>query len=126
VEPTPSPDFQAFRHSEQPVFLPFGLTGRDVIEIELEPTVEILPFVTESQVGDFDRSLKIIKLELAGKDLKAVVEGLAGESYTLRITHAELVQDIRRASVLGNRLTIQFPPGKEGEFVRQEVILRLK
>jgi glycogen debranching enzyme len=126
VEPTPSPDFQAFRHSEKPVFLPFGLTGRDVIEIELEPTVEILPFVTESQVGDFDRSLKIIRLELAGKDLKAVVEGLAGESYTLRITHAELVQDVRRGSVLGNRLTIQFPLGKEREFLRHEVILRLK
>jgi hypothetical protein len=126
AEPTPSPVPQSFRQVEQPVFLPIGLTGRDIIEIELEPSVEILPFVTESQVGDFDRSLKIIRLELAGKDLKAVVEGLAGQSYTLRITHGELVQDIMGASVLGNRLTIQFPSGKEGEFLRHEVILKLK
>jgi hypothetical protein len=126
VSSTPSPVFQAFRQTEQPVFPPFALTGRDVIDIELEPTVETLPLVTESQVGDFDRSLKIIRLELAGKDLKAVVEGLAGQSYTLLITHGELVQDVMGASVLGNRLTIQFPLGKEREFLRHEVILRLK
>jgi hypothetical protein len=40
--------------------------------------------------------------------------------------HGELVQDVRGASVLGNRLTIQFPLGKEGEFLRREIILKLK
>jgi hypothetical protein len=126
VEPESNPVFQAFRQTEQPVFLPFALSGRDVVEIELEPAVEILPSVIEAQVGDQDRSLKIIKLELAGKDLKAVVEGLAGQSYTLRIRHGELVQDVIGASVLGNRLTIQFPLGKEREFLRQEIVLKLR
>ena len=126
MESAPSPVFQAFRQTEQPVFLPFVLTGRDVIQIELEPTVEILPPALECQVGDFDKGLKIIKLELSGKNLKAVVEGLAGESYPLRITHRELVQDVVGASVLGNRVTIKFPPGKEREFLRHEVILKLK
>jgi len=126
TEPAPRPDSQAFRQAEQPVFPPFRLTGRDIVEIELEPTVEILPPVNEYQVGDYDKGLKIIKLELGGKDLKAVVEGLAGESYTLRITHGELVQDVVGASVLGNRVTIKFPSGKEREFVRREVVLKLK
>jgi glycogen debranching enzyme len=126
VEPTTSQDFQAFRQSEQPVFPPFGLSGREVIEIELEPAVEILPPLIESQVGDYDKGLKIIKLELAAKALKVIVEGLAGQSYALRMMHGELVQDVRGASVLGNRLTIQFPLGKEGEFLRHEIILKLK
>jgi len=126
MESAPSPVFQAFRQTEQPVFFPFGLTGRDVIQIELEPTVEILPPAIESQTGDSDKGLKIIKLGLSGKNLKAVVEGLAGESYTLRITHGELVEDVSGASVLENRLTIRLPKGKESEFLRHEVILKLK
>jgi glycogen debranching enzyme len=126
VEPAPSPIPAVFRQTEQPTFPSFNLTGRDVIEIELEPAVEILPPLAESQVGDFDKGLKIIKLELADKNLKAIVEGLAGHSYALRITHGELVRDVMGAALLDNRLTIQFPSGKEREFVRQEVILRLK
>jgi hypothetical protein len=126
TEPAPRPDFQAFRQTEQPVFPPFGLSGRDVVEVELEPTVEILPPVNEYPVGDYDKGLKVIKLELARKDLKAVVEGLTGESYTVRITHGELVQDVVGASVLGNRITIKFPSGEERKFARREVILKLR
>jgi glycogen debranching enzyme len=126
VEPAANPVFQAFRQSEQPAFPPFVLTGRDVIQIELEPTVEILPPALETEVGDSDRSLKIIRLEIAGNDLKLIVEGLAGQSYELRITHGELVRDVRGASVLGNRVTIRLPSGKEGEFLRHEVVLKLK
>jgi hypothetical protein len=126
MESAPNPVSQAFRQTEQFVFLPFGLTGSDVIQIELEPIVEILPPAVESRVGDLDKGLKIVKLELSGKDLKVVVEGLAGQSYTLRITHGELVQDVIGASVLENRLNIRLPSGKEGEFLRHEVVLKLK
>jgi hypothetical protein len=76
----PDPESSAFRQTEQTVFPPFGLTGREVINIDLEPGVEILPFTADSRVGDPDKGLKIIRLELAGKDLKAVVEGLAGRA----------------------------------------------
>ena len=126
TEPAPRPDLPVFRQTEQCVFPPFHLGGRDIVEIELEPTVEILPPLSECQVGDFDKGLKIITLNLSGKDLKALVEGLAGLSYSLRITHGELVQDVVGASVLGNRVTIKFPAGSEHEFVRREIILKLK
>jgi hypothetical protein len=126
TEPAPRPDLPVFRQTEQCVFPPFHLGGRDIVEIELEPTVEILPPLSECQVGDFDKGLKIIRIDLSGKDLKAVVEGLAGESYALRITHGELVQDVVGAAVLGNRVTIKFPAGNEPEFVRREFTLKLK
>jgi hypothetical protein len=126
TEPGPRTDLQAFRQTEQVVFPPFRLAGRDVIEIELEPSVEVLPPADESSVGDSDSGLKIIKIDLSGKELKAVVEGLAGENYGLRITHGELVQDVLGASVLGNRVAIRFPAGKEREFARREFVLKLK
>jgi Mannosylglycerate hydrolase MGH1-like glycoside hydrolase domain len=123
--PSP-PDDQAFRQAEQIVFPPFRLTGREIVDIELEPMVEIIPPGNEFPVGDFDKGLKIINLDVSGKNLKAVVEGLAGESYTLRITHGELVQDVVGASLLGSSVTIKFPAGKERDFVRREVVLNLK
>jgi glycogen debranching enzyme len=126
VEHAPSPIPLAFRQAEQPALLPFGLSGRDVIEIELEPTVEILLPTNEPRVGDFDKGLKIIRLELVGKDLKVVAEGLAGKSYTLRITHGELVQGASGGTLQGGQLMIQFPAGKERQFLRHEVILKLK
>jgi glycogen debranching enzyme len=126
TEPSPPPDSQAFRQAEQVVFPPLRLTGREIVDIELEPMVEILPPGNELQVGDFDRGLKIIKVELSGKNLKVLAEGLAGESYALRITHGELVQDVVGASLLGGTVTVKFPAGKERDFVRRELILNLK
>jgi len=117
---------QAFPQAAQFVVRPFKLTGRDIVEIEIEPTVEILPPAVESRVGDFDKGLKFIRLELDGKDLKVVVEGLAGQSYTLRITHGELVQGVSGGTLQGNRLIVQFPAANERQFVRQEVVLKLK
>jgi len=77
-------------------------------------------------VGNFDKGLKIIRLELDGKDFKIVVEGLAGQSYHLPIAHAELVKEAAGARLDGGRLLIQFPPGKEREFLRQEIVLKLQ
>jgi len=51
---------------------------------------------------------------------------LAGQSYTLRITHGELVQGVSGGTLQGNRLIVQFPAANERQFVRQEVVLKLK
>lgn len=109
----------------QPV-IQFGLTGQDVVEVEFEPTVELLPPDLESRIGDFNKGLKIIHLELGGKNLKAIVEGLAGESYTLNLANGNLVEGAAGAELSGGRLLIQFPVGKEREFLRREIVLKLK
>jgi hypothetical protein len=55
-----------------------------------------------------------------------VAEGLAGQRYTLRITHYELVQEATGGTLQGNQLTIQFPSATGRQFVRQKVVLKLK
>lgn len=105
---------------------PLCLTGRDIIDLEFEPTVEILPFRLDSLVGDYDKGLKIVRVMTKEKTLRIVVEGVAGESYDLPLTKRELIQEAIGARLAGDWLSIQFPPGKEREFIRQEIILKLK
>jgi hypothetical protein len=106
--------------------LDFGLTGEDVVEMELDPAFELLPPVLESRVGDPNEGLKIISLGLEGKNLKAVVEGLAGAVYHLRSVNGELAEKATGAGLKDGLLLLQFPEGREGEFVRLEVVVRLK
>jgi hypothetical protein len=104
----------------------FGLSGQDVIEVEFDPAVEILPPDLESKVGDFNKGLKIIRLELGGKNLKVVVEGLAGETYALNLANGDLVETAAGAELSGGRLLIRFPGGQGREFLKREIILKLK
>ncbi len=109
----------------QPV-LEIALTGSDSIEIDFEPTVEILPPAIETKTGDPDKGLKIIKLERAEKQLKLTLEGLAREVYRLGLTHPELVASVQGAKLDGSQLLIGFAEGRPGDFVRHEVQINIR
>ena len=105
---------------------PFGLTGHDIIEIEFEPTVEILPPLIESTVGDYDKGLKIIRVAPEGKTLRVVVEGLAGHAYILPITRSDPVDEVIGATLDEGRLLIRIPGEESRHFVRHELVIKLK
>ena len=102
------------------------LTGQDRVEIELEPTVEILPAVWESQVGDFDSALKVIRQELAGGALKISVEGLAGAEYLLGVLQPGRIQSVLGADLQADGLVIRIPDSPAGGFARHEVTVNIK
>jgi hypothetical protein len=102
------------------------LSGKDRVEVALEPMVEILPPDCESQVGDFDSDLKVIRQELSGRVLKVAVEGLAGGEYSLGLLGAERIQAVLGADLKGENLIIRIPASKEREFVRQEIVITVK
>ncbi len=104
----------------------FPLTGKDRVEVMIEPTVEILPPDCESQGGDFDSDLKIIRQELKGKALNVIVEGLAGGRYSLGLLRADAVQAVLGADLQGDGLVIKMPEGKERGFTRQEIVVNIK
>ncbi len=104
----------------------FNLTGRDVVEIEFDRSVEIIPPTIQSEVGDFDAGLKITRVEREGKNLKVLVDGLAGRTYALHLTNHNLVEEVTGAELTDGRLLILFPGGPEREFVKREIILKLK
>jgi hypothetical protein len=102
------------------------LTGKDRVEIEIDPMSEILPPVRESQVGDYDCDLKVVRQELSGKTLKVVVDGLAGGEYSVGLLRADRIQAVLGADLQGDSLVIRMPGGEERAFVRQEIVISLK
>jgi hypothetical protein len=104
----------------------FSLTGMDVVEVYLMATVEILPPVIVSRVGDSDMGLKIIRVSRQGNELRVVIEGLAGTKYQLGLTNPGLVESVSGAGLSGERLEIEMPAGRGGEFLRSEISVRLK
>jgi glycogen debranching enzyme len=102
------------------------LTGKDRIEIEIVPTFEILPPVIASRVGDYDRGLKVIRQELKDKTLTVVVEGLAGQEYSLGVINADLVASVTGAELKGDNLIIRIPQGADRAFLRQEIAITIK
>jgi glycogen debranching enzyme len=103
----------------------FGLSGRDAVEIDFAPTVEVLPPAVESKIGDSDKGLKIISVAREGSELRIDVEGLAGGIYTLGVTCGELIRETQGAESSGNKIEIHFPAEKEPCFLKKKIILRL-
>ncbi len=109
----------------QPV-VEMNLTGKDTMEIDFEPAVEILPPANDSKTGDLSQGLRIIKMEHAGKALKIIAEGLSGRTYDLALTQSKKIASVQGAKQAAGKLLIPFSQGPAGEFVRQEVILHMK
>jgi glycogen debranching enzyme len=104
----------------------FNLTGRDTVEIDFEPTVELLPPSNESKTGESNKGLRIIKMERTGKALKVTMEGLADQAYVLAVTQSKRIESVSGAQRSDQQLLIQFPKAPAGEFVRQEIIINLR
>jgi len=104
----------------------FVTSGQDTVEIDFEPTVEILPPAAHSKVGDPDSGMKVIHVTREGGEMKVLVEGLAGQTYSLGITCGELIREVQGAAFSGDRLEVRFPTAKETDFLRQEIVIRLK
>jgi hypothetical protein len=102
------------------------LTNPLKIEIEFEPTVELLPPSILSKTGDSNSGLKIISTLLRDKNLSVVLEGLSGERYQLDIVHRDKLASVEGCEITGTTLLIDFPAGMAGEFVRRTIVLKLK
>lgn len=100
--------------------------GSMQIELKFIPTVEILPFVPETRVGDGNKGLKFISIKKETPKLMIHAEGLAGKTYAVRITHAEKIGRVEGAVLEGNKLMVTMPDGKSEKFVSRTVILHLR
>ncbi len=96
------------------------------IEVDFEPTVELLPPSNDSKTGDTNKGLKIISTMLQGRTVTVVVEGLSGETYKLGLFNADRLASAQGCTVTGSSLSVDFPAGTVGEFGRKVIRLEMK
>lgn len=99
---------------------------RHVVTVAFTPTVEVLPPVVQSEIGDESHGLRIRSVTRSGQVLALDCEGLAGWTYDLGVTQAGLIRKVDGASHKAGRLTIPFPPSDSGGYVRKTVTVTVE
>jgi glycogen debranching enzyme len=100
--------------------------GMMQLDLEYIPTVEILPVVPKTKVGDSNKGLKMISVKKEVSRLKIEVEGLACRTYALQITNPEMIATAEGAELKDDDLILRMPEGITGQFVSHKIILHLK
>jgi len=117
---------KTFSQVIQPVSLiPLNNTSHQ-IEVKFSPTVELLPVITQSRVGDPNKGLKIIHVGRENDKIDIHVEGLAGETYALFLRNAEFVKDVTGAELKDNTLKMVIPDTQTGGFVDHHITIHLR
>lgn len=96
------------------------------VEVALEETVEILPALSATELGEEDSGLKIISLERVGKKISLELQGLAGRSYQLPLYRPELVTSIEGGEINSAGLVVKFPESQALRFQTKRVLLYLE
>jgi hypothetical protein len=102
------------------------LKSDDTLELAIDPAPEIVPPDTAAHTGDPSRGLKILRTRQDGPGLVLIVEGLPGRSYVLQVKNVGRIDSVTGAKFDGQTLTIDFPDGTPGEFVRRDIAIRFK
>ncbi|MFZ0390634.1 MAG: GH116 family glycosyl hydrolase, partial [Calditrichia bacterium] len=98
-------------------------TEKQLVEINFEPTVELLPPTVETQTGDKNHGLKIISVSRNGGELQVELAGLAAKSYWLDVVHPEKIDQLQGGNLQENRIYFKMPDGKRGEFSRHQLVI---
>jgi len=100
--------------------------GTMQLDLGFVPTVEILPVVPQTRVGDGNKGLKIISVKKEASRMIIQVEGLAGSSYALGVTNPELIAKLEGATLKDDHLMLTFPDGNTGQFVSHSIVIHLQ
>ena len=100
--------------------------GSMQIDLGFVPTVEILPVVTKTRIGDGNQGLKIISIKKDASSLTIQVEGLVRNRYALGITNPELITKVEGATLKEDHLMFTFPDGKPGQFISYNIFIHLR
>ena len=92
-----------------------------IIELTFQPTVALLPAISDSQVGDSNRGLKIISVNRDENKLYVQLEGLAGNKYSLGITQSHKIVAVQGAELEGEKVLVAIPAGEPGKFLNHRL-----
>lgn len=96
------------------------------IDIRFTPTLEILPALPDTHVGDSNTGLKIISVERTSTEVILDVEGLSGYAYSLGVLNGGLIDTTDGGDLKENQLKFLIPGEKTGEFRSHTIRITLK
>lgn len=96
-----------------------------VIELEFTPSVEILPVIPVSKVGDRNHGLKVVHVSEQSQQLTILVEGLPGNDYSLRLLNSENILSVEGAELKNGNLYFRIPESDEDQFQAYTIILHI-
>ncbi len=101
------------------------IDGTMQLELRFNPTVEILPVIPDTEVGDRNHGLKIISIKKDESKLTLKAEGLAQKRYMLGITNADMIAKVEGALLKDDKLILTMPNGKPGQFIAQNIVIHV-
>jgi len=96
-----------------------------VIELEFTPSVEILPVIPVSRVGDRNRGLKLVHLSEQSQKLTILVQGLPGYDYSLSLLNSEKILSVEGAKLENGSLHFTIPDSDKKDFIPYKIILQI-
>lgn len=94
------------------------------MRVEFAPSFELVFPRVVSRTGDSNRGLKVVQCRRGGKSIEFDLDGLAGETYRIRVLRPEQVVSVSGGTLKGDEIEVSFAKGKSGEFVRR--LLKVK
>jgi glycogen debranching enzyme len=97
-----------------------------LIEVTSQRSLELIPPIWNSQVGDENKGLRILRYTVNGSRGHLEVEGRAGGSYRLDTVGWDRILSIQGAEMDNGSLIIRIPDSIDGDFSIQKVDFDLK
>ena len=80
----------------------------------------------KGDIGLTNSSLKIISTIIDNKNIRYIMEGKKGITYSTKLMNPEGVVKIEGAEIEGEKLKIDFPGNSKNEFNRREIVITFK
>ena len=96
------------------------------IEVYFKPTLEILPVISKTKVGERNSGLKVISVRREDRILHLCLEGLANKKYSIQVLNLHLATDIKGAEGGDGKLLLEMPAGSPGQFVSHKITITMQ
>ncbi|MCK4579678.1 MAG: hypothetical protein KAU50_12870 [Candidatus Marinimicrobia bacterium] len=90
-----------------------------LLKVKSIPSFDLVFPRVLSKTGDTNRGLKVVQCRRGNRSLEFDLDGLAGETYHIRVLRPEHVAAVSGGTWKRNDIEVSFAEGKPGKFVRQ-------
>jgi glycogen debranching enzyme len=104
------------------------LSERTEVALEFEPGVELDAAIEPLLAGDSSRNLRILGVRKRESGIAAILEGLAGETYRVRLWTGLPIGSLNEAKLIQGEpklIELAFPSGPQGGFLRKTLEISL-